>query len=165
MVSGPRSRLQEGLWLSLPLVTSPRGLGTRPPPPPSPMPISSVHEPFCCAVGSVIQKEEDSFEQNDLRKKKGEKVAGLGSKRGRGAASTEEWELRLGQPPGAPGLRGGPAPACSEAASGPAGPWPALAFCSFQTLFQVFSPSAMSVTAAGPQSQLNYLPTFYLITQ
>ena len=106
-----------------------------------------------------------SRSENDLRKKKGEKVAGLGSKRGRGAASTEEWELRLGQPPGAPGLRGGPAPACSEAASGPAGPWPALAFCSFQTLFQVFSPSAMSVTAAGPQSQLNYLPTFYLITQ
>ena len=60
----------------------------------------------------------------------------MGSKRGRGAASIEEWELRLGQPPGAPGLRGGPAPACSEVASATRG---ALAGSHFLLLPDVVS--------------------------
>ena len=70
MVSGPCPRLQGGLWLSLPLVTGPWGLGSQPPSLPSPMPMLSVQESFSCAAGSVIQKEEDSFEQNDWREEK-----------------------------------------------------------------------------------------------
>lgn len=34
------------------------------------MPLLSVQESFPCAVGSVTQKEEDPFEQNDWREEK-----------------------------------------------------------------------------------------------
>ena len=75
--------------------------------------------------------------------------------------------MRLGQPPGAPGAQRRPtARRGLKQASVTAGVlcWVLLS-ASSTTLFQVFSPSAMSVTAVGLQSQLSYLPTFYLITQ